>query len=213
VQPYTPNDAAEPVGHACCLCHRPELRSLTGRISADLSRRGFVAGMAASVVSLGLPMRAVAQPAPLRPSRPILLTGFRLFDGRSDALREGLHLLVRGNRIEALAQGDRTAPDEARVIDCGGRVLMPGLIDAHWHALFAALPLPQVLGGDLGYIHLAAAAEAERTLLRGFTTIRDLGGPVFALKQAIDEGLVPGPRIYPSGAMITTTAGTAICVP
>src|SRR5690625_5792027 len=52
-----------------------------------------------------------------------------------------------------------------------------------------------------------AAAEAERTLLRGFTTVRDAGGPAFALKQAIDEGVLTGPRIYPSGAMITQTSG------
>src|SRR6201993_5429775 len=57
------------------------------------------------------------------------------------------------------------------------------------------------------YTTLFRSAEAERTLMRGFTTIRDLGGPSFALKQAIDEGLVPGPRIYPCGAMITTTGG------
>jgi imidazolonepropionase-like amidohydrolase len=63
------------------------------------------------------------------------------------------------------------------------------------------------MAGNIGYIHMAAAAEAERTLMRGFTTVRDLGGPVFAFKQAIDEGLVPGPRIYPSGAMITGTGG------
>src|SRR5262249_2777634 len=79
----------------------------------------------------------------------------------------------------------------------------PGLIDAHWHSLFAALPLSVVLQGNIGYIHLASSGEAERTLLRGFTTIRDLGGPVFAFKQAIDEALIAGPRIYPCGAMIT----------
>src|SRR5262249_31537110 len=78
---------------------------------------------------------------------------------------------------------------------------------AHWHCLFAALPLQTLMTADLPYIHLAAAAEAERTLMRGFTTVRDLGGPSFALKQAIDEGLTSGPRIYPSGAMITTTGG------
>jgi imidazolonepropionase-like amidohydrolase len=82
---------------------------------------------------------------------------------------------------------------------------MPGLIDAHWHALFAALGIPTLMTADIGYIFLAASAEAERTLMRGFTTIRDVGGPVFALKQAIDDGLAPGPRIYPSGPMITTT--------
>ena len=84
---------------------------------------------------------------------------------------------------------------------------MPGLIDAHWHSIFAALPIPTLLSAELGYIFLAASAEAERTLMRGFTTVRDLGGPSFALKQAIDEGLAPGPRIYPCGAMITTTGG------
>jgi imidazolonepropionase-like amidohydrolase len=177
------------------------------RIGADLSRRGFVAGMTASAAVLGLPRRVSAQPASAQPSRSILFTNFRLFDGKSGSLREGLRLLVEGNRIKAIVTGNPAAPDGAQMIDCGGKVLMPGLIDAHWHALFAALPISTVLAGDIGYIHLAASAEAERTLMRGFTTVRDLGGPVFAFKQAIDEGLIPGPRIYPSGAMITGTGG------
>jgi imidazolonepropionase-like amidohydrolase len=122
-------------------------------------------------------------------------------------LREGVRLLVEGNRIKAVSTGNPTAPDGAQVIDCGGRVLMPGLIDAHWHSMFASLPLSSLLTGDIGFIHLAAGAEAERTLMRGFTTVRDLGGPVFAFKQAIDQDLVSGPRIYPSGAMITSTGG------
>ncbi len=84
---------------------------------------------------------------------------------------------------------------------------MPGLIDAHWHAIFAGLSVSSLLSADIGYIFLAASAEAERTLMRGFTTVRDLGGPSFALKQAIDDGLARGPRIYPCGAMITTTGG------
>jgi imidazolonepropionase-like amidohydrolase len=84
---------------------------------------------------------------------------------------------------------------------------MPGLIDAHRHCIFAALPISTLFTSDVGYIFLAASAEAERTLMHGFTIVRDLGGPSFAPKQAIDEGLAPGPRIYPSGAMITTTGG------
>ena len=84
----------------------------------------------------------------------------------------------------------------------GGR-----MIDAHWHSIFAALPISALVSADVGYIFLAASSDAERTLLRGFTTVRDLGGPSFALKQAIDDGLVVGPCIYPSGAMITTTGG------
>jgi imidazolonepropionase-like amidohydrolase len=163
--------------------------------------------MAASLASLGLPKPIGAQPLPVQPARPILFTNFRLFDGRSGALRDGLRVLVEGNLIKAVAGGNPTAPDGAQVIDCRGRVLMPGLIDAHWHSMFAALPLPTLLSADVGYISLAASAEAERTLMRGFTTVRDVGGPAFALKQAIDEGLMPGPRIYPSGAMITATGG------
>lgn len=195
------------ISRAVCFCHRPEIGALTRRINADLSRRGFVVGMAASVASLGLPFRARAQPAPAAPPGPIVLTNFRLFDGKGATLRDGLHLVVEGNRIKSLGSGAPAAPAGAQTIDCGGRVVMPGLIDAHWHSLFAGLSLPQLLQGNIGYIHLAASAEAERTLLRGYTTVRDLGGPAFAFKQAIDEGLIPGPRIYPCGAMITASGG------
>ncbi|MET0528223.1 MAG: amidohydrolase family protein [Microvirga sp.] len=166
-----------------------------------------MAGAGASLASLGLVRRVDAQPAAPGPTPPLVFANFMLFDGRSKALRGGLRLLVDGNRIKQIAAGDLPPPDGARMIDCGGRVLMPGLIDAHWHAIFAAVPISALLTADIGYIFLAASAEAERTLMRGFTTIRDLGGPSFALKQAIDEGLAAGPRIYPSGAMITTTGG------
>ncbi len=172
-----------------------------------MSRRGFIAGASASLTSLGLVQPAGAQAAPPSPTPPIVFGNLLLFDGRSNALRGGLRLLVEGNRIKRIATGDVTAPEGARMIDCGGRVLMPGLIDAHWHTIFAAVSISTLFSADIGYIFLAASAEAERTLMRGFTTVRDLGGPSFALKQAIDDGLVTGPRIYPSGAMITTTGG------
>ena len=206
---FTSGDTAALAGHVGCLCHRQEIRSLTRRIGTDLSRRGFVAGMTASIGSLGPPRLAGAQSVsmPASPPRSILFTNLRLFDGKSSALRDGLRLLVEGNHIKAVANGNPAAPDGAQVIDCGGRVMMPGLIDAHWHSMFAALSLQTMMTADVGYIFLAAAAEAENTLMRGFTTVRDVGGPAFALQQAIDEGLLPGPRIYPSGAMITATGG------
>jgi imidazolonepropionase-like amidohydrolase len=185
----------------------PQLYSAARRIDRELSRRGFIGGVGASLASLGLVRRAGAQPPPSGPTPPIAFRNFLLFDGTSKALRRGLWLVVEGNRIKRIAAGGGTPPEGARMIDCGGRVMMPGLIDAHWHAIFAALPVSALFAADLGYIFLAASAEAERTLMRGFTTVRDLGGPSFALKQAIDEGLVTGPRIYPSGAMITTTGG------
>ena len=84
---------------------------------------------------------------------------------------------------------------------------MPGLIDMHWHTMLVRPTPAQSLASDVGYLNLLAGAEATATLMRGFTTIRDMGGPSFGLKRAIDEGLVPGPRIYPSGAVITITGG------
>jgi imidazolonepropionase-like amidohydrolase len=119
-------------------------------------------------------------------------------------------VVVRGNTVESVAPaGDGPGPagPDARVIDGGGGVLMPGLIDAHWHAIFAAMTAQAALTADPGYVHLVAGREAERTLLRGFTSVRDAGGPAFALKRAIDEGVLAGPRIYPSGAFISQTAG------
>jgi len=117
---------------------------------------------------------------------------------------------VRGATIELVgptaAESVPAGPD-VRVIDGGGRVLMPGLIDAHWHTTFVAVSAGVALTADPGYLHLMAGREAQRTLLRGFTSVRDAGGPSFALKRAIDEGAIAGPRIYPSGAFITQTAG------
>jgi imidazolonepropionase-like amidohydrolase len=186
-------------------CHTSVIASATHRINTDLSRRGFIAGVTASVASLGLFDSVKA--APPAPSRPILFTDFRLFDGTSSGLRDGLFLLVDGTRIKAVGNGTPSTPEGAQVVHCGGRVIMPGLIDAHVHMLFQGVPLPVVMQGDTAFINFAAADEARRTLLRGFTAVRDLGGPTFALKQAIDQGLATGPRIYPCGAMITSSGG------
>src|SRR5690606_29211774 len=89
----------------------------------------------------------------------------------------------------------------------GGRTLMPGLIDAHTHILFATLPQAVALTSDLGFMTVAAVRTAEDWLMQGFTSVRDLGGPALGLKRGIDQGLVPGPRIWASGAMISQTGG------
>jgi imidazolonepropionase-like amidohydrolase len=65
----------------------------------------------------------------------------------------------------------------------------------------------EAIVGDVGYNNIAAGVEATDTLMRGFTTVRDVGGPVFGLKTAIDSGIIAGPRIFPSGAVITVTGG------
>jgi imidazolonepropionase-like amidohydrolase len=152
---------------------------------------------------------AFAQPQSAGPSGLILFENVRIFDGKSSTLSGSMNVLVRGNTIDRISKDpipvDRSA--NARIVAGGGRTLMPGLIDAHWHAMFVRPTPAALLTGDVGHLNLVAGAEATETLMRGFTTVRDVGGPVFGLKQAIDEGVVAGPRIYPSGAMITITSG------
>jgi imidazolonepropionase-like amidohydrolase len=138
-----------------------------------------------------------------------LFQNVRIFDGRSAALSAPANVLVKDGAIARISEGpiDLDANAKVRIIAAGGRVLMPGLIDAHWHAFMAATPQTVLMTADPNYLHLLAARQAEATLMRGFTTVRDLGGPVFGLKRAIDEGVVTGPRIYPSGAFISQTSG------
>ena len=136
-----------------------------------------------------------------------LFQNVRIFDGRSSALSAPSNVLVKGGTIERISVSPIAVDANVRTIAAGGRVLMPGLIDAHWHAFMAATPQMVLMTADPNYLQLLAARQAEATLMRGFTTVRDLGGPVFGLKRAIDEGVTIGPRIYPSGAFISQTSG------
>ncbi len=131
----------------------------------------------------------------------------RIFDGKGGSLSEPSNVLVRGPTIERISVTPIDVDANATVIDGNGRTLMPGLIDAHWHTMLVRPTPAAALAWDVGYANLVAADEATDTLMRGFTTVRDLGGPSFGLKRAIDEGIVAGPRIYPSGAIITVTSG------
>ncbi len=136
-----------------------------------------------------------------------MFTNVRVFDGKSDGLLSGLRVVVQGNTIRAVEPVGGGEVANAQIVDCGGRVLMPGLIDAHWHAMMASVPLGVLMTADVGYINLLAAHEAKKTLMRGFTSVRDMAGPSFSLKRAIDGGVALGPRIWPSGAMISQTGG------
>jgi len=136
-----------------------------------------------------------------------LFQNVRIFDGRSNTLSAPSNVLVKGGTIERISVSPIAVDANVRTIAAGGRVLMPGLIDAHWHAFMAATPQMVLMTADPNYLQLLAARQAEATLMRGFTTVRDLGGPVFGLKRAIDEGVTIGPRIYPSGAFISQTSG------
>jgi imidazolonepropionase-like amidohydrolase len=138
-----------------------------------------------------------------------LFQNVRIYDGTGKSLSAPSNVLVRGNRIERISRAPIPVDPAVGsiVIDGGGRTLMPGLIDAHWHTLLVRPRFTELLIIDVGYLNVLGAAEATATLMRGFTTVRDVGGPSFGLKRAIDEGVLPGPRIYPSGAMITVTSG------
>ena len=190
----------------CCLCGAPQTQAAFARIAADLDRRAMLGGTAAILgmfAGFGLvPSEVRAQ----TPGRPILLTNLRYFDGSTLAMQEGRDILIEGGRIAALPPAGQ-GPQEAERIDCGGRAVIPGLIDAHWHSTLVAVTQLQAMAGDIGFVHLMAGREAGATLRRGFTTVRDTGGPAFGLKLAIDRGAIPGPRILASGAMISQTSG------
>jgi imidazolonepropionase-like amidohydrolase len=161
----------------------------------------------AAVLCLVAPAFAQLQSA--EPPAVTLFENVRIFDGKGGTLSASMNVLVRGNTIEKISKDpistDRSA--STTIIAGGGRTLMPGLIDMHWHTMLVRPTPATMLTADIGYVNLMAGAEAADTLMRGFTTVRDLGGPAFGLKRAIDEGIVPGPRIYPSGAIITVTSG------
>ena len=137
---------------------------------------------------------------------PILFTNVNVFDGVNEELIENANVFVVGNRIAEFST-EPLAAANARIIDGGGRTLMPGLIDSHVHLMINDAPHVSIYEKPWAYVGAQAVAGAEAMLLRGFTTVRDVGGPVVGLKTAIDQGLVKGPRVLPSGAFISQTSG------
>lgn len=136
----------------------------------------------------------------------VLFKDVRVFDGTSDRLSAPTDVLIEAGKIAKIAPG-QTAGSGATVVAGGGRTLMPGLIDAHVHMMFSGLPQIALLTSDLGFVSIVASKGAEEMLMRGFTSVRDLGGPVFGLKRSIDMGITRGPRIFASGAFISQTGG------
>lgn len=133
------------------------------------------------------------------------ISNVNIFDSIEGRITGPQDVTLRDNLIESITppDGDANGPK----IDGTGKTLMPGLIDAHWHAMFTTISALVAQVSELGYVFARAVVSAEETLLRGFTTVRDLGGPVFGIKQAIDDGTILGPRIYPAGGFISQTGG------
>lgn len=140
------------------------------------------------------------------PAPTLIIRNARVFDGRSANLAEGVDIVIAGNKIVAIAVGAGRSASGVNTIDAQGRIVIPGLIDAHVHPAIS-VPLAALSDYDASYMVARSTAEARAILLRGFTTVRDMGGPSFGLKRAIDEGLLEGPRIFPSGAIVSQTSG------
>src|SRR3984957_7478409 len=197
-------EGSRPAG---CLCHTPVFARLNAHLAQKFSRYSSHIAIGASPGAFAAGSGSMAATATAASVARIAFSNLRLFDGKSDLLIEGMRVVVGGKTIKSVEPAETPLATDARVVDCGGRVLMPGLIDAHWHAMMASLPVSVLLTADVGYITLVAADEARKTLMGVSPTARDMAGPAFSPKRAIDQGVVQGPRIWPSGAMISQTGG------
>lgn len=160
--------------------------------------------------SVALLLSVLPQAATAQSSAPpeTVFRNVRVLDVVKGELGPATDVLVRGTTIAAIGSSPQASPNAA-VIEGQGRTLMPGLIDVHVHIGFGSMLLTQLYDPKLtpDRIGSAMANSARQMLLRGFTAVRDVGGPIFPLKRAIDAGKIPGPRIWPSGAVISQTSG------
>lgn len=172
--------------------------------------------VAAPAIAVAQGGRATQSPAP---EGATLLVPARVWDGTATAPREGLVVLVRGDRIEAVGtRAQVNAPVDSRVIDLPGTTLIPGMIEAHSHLLLhpynEASWDDQVLREHEALRVARATNHARNTLMAGFTTVRDLGteGAGYAdvgLKHAIAQGIIPGPRVITTTKAIIATGSYA----
>lgn len=180
-------------------------------------RSRHLAPLLVLLASLAWPATAPAAPPAGPAAEPsLLLRPARVFDGAGEQAHEGWVVLVTGRAIAAVGLAESvTVPAGARTLDLPGMTLLPGLIDAHSHVFLhpynEALWNDQVLKEPLAYRTIAATLHAERTLRAGFTTLRDLGteGAGYAdlsVRQAIEEGRIPGPRLQVATLAIVATA-------
>jgi imidazolonepropionase-like amidohydrolase len=143
-----------------------------------------------------------------KPPPQTLFTNVNIFDGKSDKLAMGMSVLVEGNLIKQVGKNVK-GRDDAKNIDGGGRTLMPGLIDMHAHLCLR----DGMLTFRDDYDQMLAGANTAHVLLdyldQGFTTARDAGCNVLSVAKGVNNGLIPGPRIFPSGGFLSQTGGHA----
>src|ERR1700693_3780888 len=136
----------------------------------SVSRRYVVAAL--SVMALGLASAVHPQSNPPADISATLFQNVRIFDGKGSSLSAPSNVLVKGNIIERISMEPIAAEPGVTVIAGNGRTLMPGLIDAHWHAMLIRPDPAQAVAGDVGYNNIGGGVEATDTLMAGFNTVR-----------------------------------------
>jgi imidazolonepropionase-like amidohydrolase len=138
-----------------------------------------------------------------------IIRNARLLDTDAGSLKPGASLRVEGDRIVEVVDDGRPLAGGADVdvIDAGGRVLMPGLIDAHVHAALTTVDIAAMVRRSLSWVAIETKFILEGMLRRGFTTVRDAGGLDAGITTALDRGLIKGPRVFRSGRVISQTGG------
>ncbi|MBT3333708.1 MAG: amidohydrolase family protein [Rhodospirillaceae bacterium] len=129
-----------------------------------------------------------------------------LFDGQSPDLVDDTYVVIEDDRIKEVGQGG-VVPKGDQVIDLGGQVLMPGLIDAHVHLIATTADLGSIGNDPASLTAMRGGRIAEGMLQRGFTAVRDAGGADWGMAMAIEEGLIAGPRLFYSGRVLSQTGG------
>ena len=138
----------------------------------------------------------------------ILIKNVNIFDGKNEKLAMGQDVLIEENLIKKIGKSLKANKD-AKTIDGGGRTLMPGLIESHGH--LSIIDKLSNLKHHFTWVDIGnrMVPMAKSWLMDGFTTVRDMGGPSMGLMRSINAGVIPGPRIYPSGALLSQTSGHA----
>jgi imidazolonepropionase-like amidohydrolase len=139
----------------------------------------------------------------------LVVRNARLFDSHAGVLRPGTTIVVEGDRVAAVTREPIAVDDAARVIDAGGRAVLPGLIDAHVHVAATSHDLAGLALQPASLIAAQSSQLLRAMLRRGFTTVRDAGGADHGLREAVAQGLFEGPRLVIAGQPVSQTGGHA----
>jgi imidazolonepropionase-like amidohydrolase len=136
----------------------------------------------------------------------LLFRNVRLLEPEIGEVRGGHEVLIEGGLIREVTEGEIRS-DAAEIVNCGGRVMMPGLIDSHVHAMLSEVNIRALEAVPLTLATARAAQLLRRMIDRGFTTVRDTGGADWGLKSALEDGILAGPRLFIAGQAIGPTGG------